>query len=196
MISTDHRLGAALIWTLALAMLFGCQRVEDSRIELTDSQRDQIEAHLLDQSPDPDERLEVEFGNEIELVGVDIDGEFVHGEEVELIWYWRALEDIDDDWQIFVHFDSDQNRYRQNLDHYPLAAEMDDVYRTYHWEEGQVIADAHPFVVSGDYPQGEATFYVGLFRGDQRSPVTNDGPATEGNRAIGPTVEIADRGGQ
>lgn len=176
--------------TLIFLMLFSCQRVEDSKIELTQSQWQDIQQHLLDERPSPEHDINVEFGDEIELIGLDIDGDFVTGEEIELTWYWHASEDIDQDWQIFVHFDSNEEPFRQNLDHYPLGQMMDNAFRTYHWEEGHIIADTQRFVLSEDYPSGEAVFYVGLFRGEQRSPVSNDGDATDDNRAIGPTVTI------
>lgn len=185
-----RRLTALTCWALLLLMLFGCQRLEDSRIELTQSQWEEVRTHHLDEAPDPDHAMEIRYHDSIELIGVDVDGDFAPGEEVELTWYWRVIEDVDEDWQIFVHFDSHEDRYRQNLDHYPLGERMDDVYRTYHWEEGQVIADPHEFVVQEDYPVGEAAFYVGLFRGEQRAPITDGEPTTDDNRAIGPTVDI------
>lgn len=188
---------AALAVVLVVAALFvGCQRVEDSRIELTQSQWQRIQPHLLDERPEPDHPMEVEFDDDIELIGLDIDGDFVPGELVELTWYWKAHGDVDRDWQIFVHFDSQQDPYRENLDHYPLEAQMNEVYRTYHWEEGHIIEDTQRFTLPEDYPIGDALFYVGLFRGDTRAEVTNDAEATVeelGPRAIGPTVEIQSR---
>lgn len=191
--SQSRRFTASLVWLLACSMLFACQRVEQSKIELTQNQWRDIEEHLLDERPEPDYGMGVEFGEEIELIGVDVDGEFARGEEIEMTWYWQALDDVDEDWQIFVHFDSEEEPFRQNLDHYPLGEKVDDIFRTYHWEEGHIIADTQRFTVRDDYPSGEAVFYVGLFRGEQRSPVSNDGDATADHRAIGPTVEFPDQ---
>lgn len=181
---------AACVWLLILTMIAGCQRLEDSRIELTGSQQQQLEPYILEETPDVDERIGVEFDGAVELIGVDVEGDVAPGEDVEMTWYWRALEDIDEDWQIFVHFDSEAERFRQNLDHYPLEDQMNRRFRLYHFEEGDLVADTHTFRVREDYPAGEATFYVGLFQGDQRAEVTGEGPATDAHRAIGPAVQI------
>ncbi len=179
---------------LLLAGTFmGCQRVEDSRIELTQSQWQRIQPHLLDDRPEPEYVMDVEFDDDIELIGLDIDGNLLPGELVELTWYWKAHDDIDRDWQIFIHFDSQQEAFRQNLDHFPLGEEMNNIYRTYHWRDGDIIADVQRFRLDENYPAGDALFYVGLFRGNTRADVTNDARATEeelGPRAIGPTVQI------
>lgn len=188
--SATLRLTTVFSVTLFLLTSLSCQRVEQSQIELTQSQWQDIQQHMPDERPSPEYELGVEYGDEIELIGLDIDGEFIQGESVELTWYWQALEDVDQDWQIFVHFDSEEEPFRQNLDHYPLGQITDNTFRTYHWEEGHIIADRQRFVLSEDYPVGDAVFYVGLFRGEQRSPVSNDATATEDNRGIGPTVEI------
>ena len=183
---------AIVVWLLVLSMLIGCQRPEDSRIELTQGQWSDIQSQLLDERPTPEYEMGVEFDGNIELIGVDVDGSFERGQEIELTWYWNILEDIDQDWQIFVHFDSQDSQFRQNLDHFPLGEMMNDAYRTYHFEQGHILADSHRFTLSQDYPDGEAIFYVGLFRGDERAPVTNDGSATDGHRALGPTITIDD----
>ena len=184
---------------LLLAGTFmGCQRVEDSRIELTQSQWQRIQPHLLDDRPEPEYVMDVEFDDDIELIGLDIDGNLLPGELVELTWYWKAHDDIDRDWQIFIHFDSQQEAFRQNLDHFPLGEEMNNIYRTYHWRDGDIVADVQRFRLDENYPVGDALFYVGLFRGDTRADVTNDAEATEeelGPRAIGPTVQIESPGG-
>ncbi len=187
----NHRVATVVVSLLALSLVFACQRVEQSKIELTQNQWTEIQNFLLDERPDPEFEIGVEFGDEIELIGADIDGDFEPGEVVEITWYWQALADVDDDWQIFVHFDSEEARFRQNLDHYPLGEQMSDIFRTYHWEEGHIIADIQRFTLRDDYPAGNALFYVGLFRGEERSPVSNDGEATGDDRAIGPTVQIA-----
>lgn len=180
-------------WTsiIALALfLFGCQKIEQPRTELTQSQWRNIQEHLLDEPPEPEHPIGVQFGDEIELIGLDVEGELRAGQEVTFTWYWRAMSDVNQDWRIFVHFDSQEARHRQNLDHYPLGSQMNDVFRTYHWKEGHIIEDVQTFTVMEDYPGGDAVPYIGLYRGDTRSPVSNSGPSTDDNRAIGPTLTI------
>lgn len=188
--STCPRVVSACVWLMALCVVVGCQRVEDDRIELTTNQKQQLQSHLIDQAPEPDHEIGAQFNDNIELLGVDIDGRFEPGEPIELTWYWRADADVSTDWQIFVHFDTTADGgLRQNLDHYPLGDQFDNSYRTYHWEEGDLIADTQQFILEEGYPAGEATFYVGLFLGDRRAEITND-VDSENRRVIGPTVEV------
>ncbi len=178
------------LWSLILVVMgSGCQQIEPPRTELTQNQWRQVQEYLLDEAPEPDYPIGVVFGESVELVGLSVEGDLRPGQEVTATWYWRVLADVHEDWQIFVHFDAEEERFRQNLDHYPLGRQMSDVYRTYHWQEGQVLADEQVFEVREDFPAGEATFFVGLFRGERRSPVTS-GRATDDHRAIGPTVAI------
>lgn len=179
------------IWLLIILFLVGCQKLEQPRTELTQSQWRQIQTHLLDEAPEPEYRLDARFADQIELIGFDVDGDFVAGQELTITWYWKVLEDVHQDWKIFVHFDSQQERLRQNLDHYPLQAQTNNIYRTYHWRQGQIIADAQRVTIRDDYPAGEAIFYVGLFRGETRAPISNDARATDDHRAISPTMTVA-----
>ncbi len=188
-----HRIGFGLLVAILAA---GCQSPEQPRIELTESQKEQLQPFLLDDTPQPDHQINVEYENQIRLLGVDVDGDVDRGEQVEMTWYWKALEDINADWQIFVHFDSEESQFRQNLDHFPVGEELNDSFRTYHWEEGEIIADVHRFSVNDEYPEGEAVFYVGLFRGETRAEVTSDGPTTDDDRAIGPRVDISAAAGE
>lgn len=186
------RVIALSIWLLAISLIIACQRPEDRQIALTQAQWQTVQEHLLDEAPQPEHPIGVEFADQIELIGVDIDGTFAPGEEIELVWYWRALADVERDWKIFVHLDSEEHRFRQNLDHFPLESTMNEAYRTYHLQEGHILADAQSFTLRDDYPTGEALFHVGLFHGERRASISNDGPTSGADRAQGPTVQIVE----
>lgn len=178
--------------SLLLCLLFttgACQKIELARTELTQSQWRQVQPYLLEDAPAPKYPLAARFADEVELIGLDIEGALKPGQEVTFSWYWRALKDVSQDWKIFVHLDSQEGRFRQNLDHYPLESLMSQIYRTYHWQEGQIIKDVQTFRLADDAPLGEITPFVGLFRGDRRAPITSaDAPAD--NRASGPALTI------
>lgn len=180
----------SLIWLMVVALLTGCQKNEEPRVELTPAQERQVDEHLLDERPEPEYELGVRFDDEIELIGLDVDDELVAGQEVTFTWYWEVLDDVEQDWRIFGHFDARQGRGRQHLDHYPLEDSINDVYRTYHWREGQLIEDVQTVTLRDDFPGGDAVPYVGLYRGKTRAPITNDAETTADGRAVGPTLEV------
>lgn len=178
------------ILTSLILSATSCQKIELARTELTQSQWRQLQPYLLQEAPNPKYPIAATFADEIELLGLDVDGELKPGEEVTFTWYWKALNDVSQDWKIFVHLDSEVERFRQNLDHYPLQALMSEVYRTYHWREGHIIKDVQTFQVATDAPPGPIVPFVGLFRGDTRAPITSaDAPGD--NRARGPALTIA-----
>ena len=178
-----------LLLTLLFLFALGCQQIDPPRTELTQNQWRQVQNHLLEEAPEPQHPMGVIFDGNLMLLGFDLDGELRPGGSATVTWYWQALEDIHKDWKIFVHLDSDVERLRQNLDRYPLAQSMNEIYRTYHLREGHILADRQTFVLREDFPPGDATFFVGLFRGEPRAPATG-GRTTEDHRGIGPTVEI------
>lgn len=176
-----------LIFSLSMS---ACQKIELARTELTQSQWRQVEPYLLEAPPSPKFPIDTVFADEIKLIGLDIDGDLIPGEEVTFTWYWQALAEISQDWKIFVHLDSKEPRFRQNLDHYPLQTLMNEVYRTYHWQQGQIIKDVQTFRLASDTPPGEIRPFVGLYRGDLRAPITSEEAAND-RRAPGPLLTIA-----
>ncbi|RAL23616.1 hypothetical protein DL240_05505 [Lujinxingia litoralis] len=176
-------------WLVSLALATGtlctaCQSSEP-RVVLTQEQWSQVREHILEEAPTPKYPIGATYDDTIELIGLDIDGELKAGQEVTFTWYWRALQDVERDWKIFVHFDSQSQPLRQNLDHYPVG----DLFRTPLWKEGQIIRDQQTVKLREDFPRGEALPYIGLFRDDVRAEVQGKS-ITDDRRAIGPRLNI------
>jgi hypothetical protein len=77
--------------------------------------------------------------------------------------------------QVFVHIDG--FGLRLNGDHVPVQGK----YPTNLWLEGDVIVDAQTFTVPANYPNGDYTIYVGLYRGNKRLTVKS-GSKDDSNR--------------
>ncbi|MFW5966769.1 MAG: carbohydrate-binding family 9-like protein [Persicimonas sp.] len=175
---------AGALW-LGLGAI-NCQKVDKPKTTLTQKQWKEVKSHILDEEPDVDFPVGANYDDKIELVGFDVSTPLKAGESATFTWYWKALEDIDDNWKIFVHFDSSEKSYRQNLDHHP----MEGLYRTGRWKEGQIIEDIQKVDINSDFPEGQAVPYVGFFRGNKRMPIKNDVKKTDDRRVIGPTLDI------
>lgn len=184
-----QRQDAIKIGVLASLMMtsVACQEVDTPSTVLTRQQWERVQKHLLKSEPTPQHKLNIDFGDQIELIGLDVSGPLEAGKEATLTWYWRAKQDIKADWRIFVHFDSQSDKsYRQNLDHHPV----DEIFRTSKWKKDMIIEDVQKVRLNADWPKGEAIPYIGLYRGQERLPVVDKSKQDGVNRAIGPKLEI------
>lgn len=176
----------ALASALTLSTQSGCQEVEEPITVLTQEQWTEVKKHLLEEEPSPKHKVGAVFNDEIELIGFDVEQPLVAGKPATFVWYWKALKDINQNWQIFVHLDSKAESFRQNLDHQP----MNGLYQTGRWKKGQIIKDIQKVTIRDNYPNGEAVPYIGLFRGDTRMAIKNDVKKTNDNRVIGATLTV------
>ncbi len=112
------------------------------------------------------------FGNAIELVGWDLEPPApAPGEWVTLTLYWRALDELDTSWRVFVHLDGREGQERIHGDHPPAAG----TYPTDRWHRGDVVRDPVRIRVPRGY-RGEALdAWVGWFSGETRLRITNPG---------------------
>lgn len=182
--STNRTLSitAALLVLATCFTAVGCQEVEQPSTQLTAEQWQEIEDKYVigedEDPPEPEFAVNAVYGDRIEFLGYDIDGPLVAGKEVTFTWYWKALKDIEKNWKIFIHFDSQNEdagnaQRRQNLDHHPLESKYEG-YRTGRWRKGDIIKDVQTVKIRDNYPPGKAHPHIGFYR-DQtnRLPITN-----------------------
>lgn len=85
-------------------------------------------------------RLDVEFGGVIKLVGYSISGsELIPGEAVHLTLYWQVLQMPTEDYSVFVHFTDDAGIIQAQRDSYPASGSLP----TSDWQPGAIYADEH-----------------------------------------------------
>ncbi len=193
----------ALFVLASWGMLGSCQEVDQPSTTLTQEQWSQVKKNILEDKPETDFGGGAVFGDRIKLIGFDVEtrqdesGEpyLVPGQKTKFTWYWKALENIDKDWKVFVHFDSDnQNvdpaKRRQNLGHSP----MDGLYPTSRWKQGKIIKDVQEVTIRSDYPTGTSTPHIGFYRGKTRLSITNKQEdkirTTDDRRFIGAAIEV------
>lgn len=187
--SCAHCLAASAI---ALTLAGACQKPEDPTTVPSEEQWKEIRSHLLETAPSPQYKIEAKFEDTIELIGLDVSEPLVAGQEATFTWYWRALKDVPQNWQVFVHFDSQVRPLRQNLDHHPVGG----LYQTSRWKKGQIVRDVQKVTMRGDFPAGKAIPYVGFFRANTRMEVSNDASKTDDRRVIGPTLTVQGAAGK
>lgn len=141
-------------------------------------------------------RLGIEFGGAVELVGAKLEpaAAFKRGGRVELTLYWQKHARVEAGFRLFTHVLDDAGERILNLDsvgplraasggkpHLPPSA----------WDEQLVYVDKQAFTVPFSTRTDSLRIVAGLFRGDERLPVTR-GPlrSTRGDRGLVARVPI------
>ena len=180
------RTGTGLVLCGMLLAGPGCQETREPTTTLTQAQWEEVKAEILTAPPAKIAHPSgARFGDKIEFLGLDVDAASLKaGAEVTLTWYWKALAPMDVNWQVFVHFDhKGPPPTRQGMDHHPVR----DLYQTSRWETGQIVRDVQKVRLRGDYPDGEAVFWVGLWdpaTGKRLSLTNADKIANDGDNRI------------
>ena len=169
-----------IAWLLLLLVaLTSCER--DVTVVLTKEQWDVIKANVLKEEPKVKHKVGANLDNKILLIGYDLDKEVVKpGESFTITCYWKCLDEMTEDWMIFVHIDSYMgHQYRLNLDHHPVQ----NLYNSKRWKKGEIIRDVQKARFPADFPGGDATIWIGAWRGEFRLRVL-EGVATDGSDRI------------
>jgi hypothetical protein len=104
--------------------------------------------------------LDVRFGDVAELIGYDLpQTEFVPGEPVQVVLYWRALDGADEaDYKVFSHLLAADGHLVGQHDGRPAGGNRP----TPGWVPGEIVADPHSMGFREAYT-GSARVEVGLY---------------------------------
>jgi len=112
------------------------------------------------QVPPIQHRLPANLGGQVELLGYDLDrNELRTGEEIHLTLYWRASDEMEASYTVFVHLINKENRIWGQRDSVPGNGTLP----TTGWVKGEVIADEYEFTVRSDAPPGKYFIEVGMY---------------------------------
>lgn len=117
---------------------------------------------LLVSEPIPQFPLNVNFANQVELLGYELSraGTTAQGTEFYITYHWKCLEKMTKDYTIFVHItDIDGKKVVAQQDHRPAYG----THPTTQWEKGELIEESYNFWVSPDVPKGKYAIRVGLW---------------------------------
>lgn len=143
--------------------------------------RDHLKEIALEELPQVDHPLDARFGDEAKLRGYDISRTSARPfQPIELTWYFESLKKMGPDWQLFIHAEHENGKFK-NFDHIPAdgLAPLDT------WKPGTFIVDAHIIRLPRDWPPGEVTIYIGLWNKDTsaRKEVSGEVAKDAKNRA-------------
>jgi hypothetical protein len=99
-----------------------------------------------------------DFGEQIALLGYDVSAAAVEpGDRVYLTLYWKALQHLDINYQVFVHLSGPDG----------LVAQSDKInpgeFPTRRWPEDKYVRDEHQLAIPPDLPPGDYEVTAGLW---------------------------------
>jgi hypothetical protein len=116
----------------------------------------------------------VDLGDQVNLIGYDLPQENVApGEAFPLTLYWRALDEMDSSYTVFVHVVGPDGVIRGQWDSVP----GDGTLPTTGWVKDEVITDEYLVPMDEDLPPWRYTVLVGMYdpMTDERVPITLGG---------------------
>lgn len=142
--------------------------------------------------PAVDYPLEVRLGDEIALLGYDLEPlEVAPGETIHLTLYWQALEQPARPYTVFTHLSDPGGELQGQQDNMPLQGSLP----TTCWLPGEYVADPYDITVAADAVPGQYRLEVGLYwlRTGERLPVSGSDAVLPDRIWLGPVeVEIRD----
>lgn len=158
-------LGTLLFVIVAL----GC--VERVR-ELTAAEQAQVREYVSQNRPRrPQHRASVRFGDDIELIGYDVDAvAWVPGSKVRFTWYWHAKGEVGEGWKAFTHVCDGTGNLRFPVDDEGPTRRLYPVSR---FREGDYVRDVQEITLPSGFEGPDAAVYIGIYRGDERMRITS-----------------------
>ncbi len=152
------RMRTRFVAFVLLSLVLGftaCRRPRERAF--TKEQERQIQGALLASPPSPKFPIGAVMDQKVRIIGVDLDKNEVRpGDAVRVTWYWESLADAGPGWKVFVHMEGGP---RQAFDHNPVG----ELYAIERWKPGQIITYTQTINIPGDYPEGEAKLWAGVF---------------------------------
>jgi len=108
---------------------------------------------------------EVNFGNEIELLGYDLSRKRIQaGQTLSVVLYWRALNPVEENYQSFMHLARPLSVVWSQEDHLNPGG-----MPTTRWPTDKYVWDEYDLHIPPDTPPGEYKINVGLYlKGERR----------------------------
>ncbi|MEW5849078.1 MAG: hypothetical protein AB2A00_09695 [Myxococcota bacterium] len=139
---------------------------------------------ILKTTPTPKLLVNANFNDKITVLGLDIpEGKVGVGTRLPMTFYYRAESEMQEEWKVFLHIDSQSAQYRIHGDHFPPEG-----YNTDKWRKGDVVADRHNQWIPLDAHKGTYDIWLGFYdpaHEDDRLPLTTTpGVQTDGQNRV------------
>ncbi|MBC7233262.1 MAG: hypothetical protein H5T68_08505 [Chloroflexi bacterium] len=104
--------------------------------------------------------MQINFGNQIALVGYSIDQRLAKpGETFHLTLYWRALQHMQENYSVFTHLLSENGQRVAQMDSWPQHGNAP----TSGWQLDAIVKDDYELDVPGDASPGVYSIHIGIY---------------------------------
>ncbi|MGC9396089.1 MAG: hypothetical protein ACP5J4_14700 [Anaerolineae bacterium] len=123
--------------------------------------------------------VDTTLGDGIELLGYDLHGNAVPGQQIDVVLYWRAYAPISKDYVIFTHLLGPDQTLVSQFDAPPLGR----LYPTTAWKERSIFTHIATLAIPADAAPGEYHLLTGMYTYPdlERLTVISEGPFSEHN---------------
>ena len=149
---------------LALATL--CGLVASGCVERQGGRERAAAAFVSREAPTPERVVHADLDGKIELLGVDAPARARPGDVVTVTWWWRCKAPVGAGWKLFTHVEA-PGAMRVGADG---TGPIRGGYPPSRWKPGEVLQDMQEIELPAE-ARGSATFWIGVWKGDDRLPV-------------------------
>jgi hypothetical protein len=132
---------------------------------------------------DVENRVDLDFGDRIKLVGYELNGQEWHpGDDLLVTMYWEALEDLHQDYWLQMRLVHRRGYDLVYKDGCPSAGR----YTTDHWKKGEVIPSVHRLRIPEDAAEANYRLTLSMhpFGSEEWLPVLNEQGQVTGDTVI------------
>jgi 4-amino-4-deoxy-L-arabinose transferase-like glycosyltransferase len=141
------------------------------------------------EAPVTEHEVSYSFAGQVTLWGYDLAAlSAAPGGEVQVVLYWRADEQMEEDYTVFVHLVDEEGAIWGQQDNEPEGG----FYHTSFWDVGERIADQYRFTIDEETPPGDYQVEVGMYllaTGQRLAVVGESGEAVD-NRVVLGSIEV------
>jgi 4-amino-4-deoxy-L-arabinose transferase-like glycosyltransferase len=121
--------------------------------------------------PVVEHRLDWRLGDDIKLLGYDLERDVEVGDPLRVTLYWQCLSEMSQTYTVFTHVLDSNDVIRGQIDRVPGVPTM----RTTSWIRGEVIADPYEIPLDPEAPPGRYAVEIGMYDSTtmERLPVFN-----------------------
>jgi hypothetical protein len=112
--------------------------------------------------PSIQNRIDQTFEDKVTLLGYRLDGQAVRGQDLKVTLYWRAENEMDVSYKVFIHLLKPDGRPVAQVDAMPMNGSRP----TIGWLPGEILTDTYTLSVPADLPAGEYVLTTGLYNED------------------------------
>jgi hypothetical protein len=139
-------------------------------------------------SREPSHALAVPFGEDILLSGYDAElRDTRNGPQLRVTLHWHPQQRTQEDYKVSLRLLDDEGHLGAAHDAFPVG----EAYRTYAWQEGEVIVDTHDLPILAGLPPDDYALQLTLYDPDTLAPL---GTATLDTVSLGATLGLEEAG--